>query len=300
MEKLTNPVLIIHELLWKAFNEGVTDLHLESSENYLRIRGRQLGKLSVWENYSKDLGKQIINRLKVLCRLETTKESLICESRILETHRLPPAFFRVSFLPSLYGEKIAIRILSRSLPFTSLAELGMPPAIENDLVNIVREGTGLMLIAGATGSGKTTTLYTLLEQSISEELHLMTFEDPIEYVLPKANQIPIHTGISFHQALKSCLRQDPDVILIGEIRDLEVARLAIDYSLSGHLVLSTLHSRNCSEAILRLKEFISSEKEKLSLAMLDQSLKGILSQNMSYQNGKASVNFEWVKTEYRV
>jgi Tfp pilus assembly ATPase PilU len=94
--------------------------------------------------------------------------------------------------------------------------------------------------------------------------------------------------------------QSVDVILIGEIRDLEVARLAIDYSLSGHLVLSTLHSRNCSEAILRLKEFISSEKEKLSLAMLDQSLKGILSQNMSYQNGKASVNFEWVKTEYRV
>jgi len=295
LETLTNPVLIIHELLWKAFDSGVTDIHLESSESHLRIRARQFGKLSLWQEFSKDLGKQIINRLKILCRLETTKESLVCESRILETHRLPPAFFRVSFLPSLYGEKIAIRILSRSLPFTSLSQLGMPHSIESDLVKIVQEGTGLVLIAGATGSGKTTTLYTMLEQCLSEELHLMTFEDPIEYVLPKANQIPIHTGMSFHQALKSCLRQDPDVILIGEIRDPEVARLAIDYSLSGHLVLSTLHSRNCAEALLRLKEFISSDQEKLSLMMLEQSLKGILSQSLSYQNGKASVNFEWVK-----
>jgi type II secretory ATPase GspE/PulE/Tfp pilus assembly ATPase PilB-like protein len=123
----------------------------------------------------------------------------------------------------------------------------------------------------------------------------MTFEDPIEYVLPKANQIPIHTGISFHQALKSCLRQDPDVILIGEIRDPQVARLAIDYALSGHLVLSTLHSRNCHEAALRLKEFISSDQEKLSLAMLEQSLKGVLAQSMTYENQKAKVSFEWSK-----
>lgn len=300
MEAFTNPVLIVHELLWKAFDSGVTDLHLESSENHLKIRARQLGKLTLWQEYPKDLGKQIINRLKILCRLETTKESLICESRILETHRLPPAFFRVSFLPSLYGEKIAIRVLSRTLPFTSLSQLGMPGFIENELNQIVRDGTGLILITGATGSGKTTTLYTLLEQCISEELHLMTFEDPIEYVLPKANQIPIHAGMSFHQALKSCLRQDPDVILIGEIRDPEVARLAIDYSLSGHLVLSTLHSRNCAEALLRLKEFVSHDQEILSVTMLEQSLKGILSQSMSYQNAKASVNFEWQKGPNRV
>ncbi len=292
---MTNPVLIIHELLWKAFDLGVTDLHFESSENHLKIRARHLGMLSVWENYPKDLGKQIINRLKILCRLETTKESLICESRILETHRLPPAFFRVSFLPSLYGEKIAIRILSRALPFIRLAQLGMPSKIENDLTQIVQEGTGLILIAGATGSGKTTTLYTLLEQCISEQLHLMTFEDPIEYVLPKANQIPIHASMSFHQALKSCLRQDPDVILIGEIRDQEVARLAIDYALSGHLVLSTLHSRNCHEALLRLNEFVASDQEKISNEMLQQSLKGILAQSLSYQNEKAVVNFEWAK-----
>lgn len=295
MEKLTNPVLIIHELLWKACQNNVTDIHLESLENNLRIRVRQFGLLVTWEEYPKELGKQMINRLKILCRLETTKETLICESRIFETHRLPPAFFRVSFLPSLYGEKIAIRILSRALPFTRLTQLGMPAAIEKELVQTVENGTGLVIICGATGSGKTTTLYTLLEQCVSEKLHLMTFEDPIEYVLPKANQIPIHAGMSFHQALKSCLRQDPDVILIGEIRDPAVARLAIDYSLSGHLVLSTLHSRNAAEAQLRLKEFITSDYEKLSVTMLDQSLKGILSQSMTYQNGKAFVNFEWVK-----
>jgi len=290
VEKIKNPVLIVKNLLWSAFESRISDIHIETKETGILIQFRQGGMLKIWNRFPLEMNESLINRIKILCRLETSTGSCINESRILEMEGLPPAHFRVSFLPSYFGEKIAIRVLGRDLKFKNSSEIGLTNPILNHIDKIFKKNCGLFLVTGPTGSGKTTTLHALLNENIPPTKNLITLEDPIEYIQKHATQIPVTKQVSFQAGLKACLRQDPDVLFIGEIRDSQTAQLAIEYALSGHLVLSTLHSDNCFQTILRLLDF------KISPLLIFEALQGILSQKLNYLHQQASAQFEFFNT----
>jgi type IV pilus assembly protein PilB len=246
-----------HEIAVNALNTRATDIHIEARSQESIVRTRIDGCLTLQGQYPIDLHERLITRIKILARLDIAEKRLPQDGRLLIGHDFshPNIDCRVSILPTLHGEKAVIRILPSCLEELSLEQIGLLPeqlAIVQDAINQVN---GLILVTGPTGSGKTRTLYSCLSALNQTRRNICSIEDPIEIRLPGVNQVAYHSkaGLDFPTIIRALLRQDPDVIMIGEIRDSASAELAIQAAQTGHLVLSTLHTRNAIGAVIRLK-----------------------------------------------
>ncbi len=237
---------IIHE----ARGIGSSDIHIEIYEEEARVRIRIDGHLVEKYKLTKDEYPEIVNKVKIKSNLDITEKRLPQDGRL----SFPEFDVRVSILPTLHGEKIVLRILARDASQVDLNKLGFEETEKADYLEGVKQPNGIVLISGPTGSGKTTTLYATLKILNEEKRNIMTVEDPIEYTLKGINQVQLkeNIGLTFASALRSFLRQDPDIIMLGEIRDAETAQMAIRAALTGHLVLSTIHTNSAWGTISRL------------------------------------------------
>jgi len=245
----------LDDLLHDALKLGASDVHFESGENFFRTRFRIDGLLRIAATPPLTLRDAIVSRIKVLARMDIAEKRLPQDGRIQYPHLDQVIDLRVSSLPTLYGEKIVIRILNFSRERPGLAALGYEPDDRAKLVQALGQPHGLILMTGPTGSGKTLSLYSCLELLNRTEVNISTVEDPCEIHLPGANQVTLNerAGLSFATSLRALLRQDPDVIMVGEIRDLETAEIAIQAAQTGHLVLSTLHTNDAPGTLARLR-----------------------------------------------
>ena len=247
---------LLDEILAKAVELQASDVHLEPREEYVRVRYRIDGLLQDGAPVHKAKQTSLLSRVKVLVNLD------IAESRLPQDGRTDLKIgrshldLRVSTIPTIHGEKAVIRLLDRRHAHLSLEDLGMEKEDLEIYRSVISKRNGIVLVTGPTGSGKTTTLYATLTQLNSKEVNIVTIEDPVEYQLPGINQIQVNpkSGLTFTRGLRSILRQDPDIIMVGEIRDLETAKIAIQAALTGHLVFSTLHTNDAPSAVTRLLE----------------------------------------------
>ena len=247
-------VKLINGLLIEAVKRGASDIHIEPFEHEIRVRYRIDGALLEIMRPPLKMKAALTSRIKILSQLN------IAERRVPQDGRLKLKMgnrvidFRVSTLPVLYGEKIVMRILDKGNLTLDLTKFGFEPKAEKDLMKAILNPYGMVLVTGPTGSGKTTTLYSALSRVNTPEVNIMTAEDPVEYNLMGINQVLVRTeiGLTFAAALKAFLRQDPNIIMIGEIRDLETGGIAIKAALTGHLVLSTLHTNDAASTITRM------------------------------------------------
>ena len=248
-------VRFVHKMLLDAINMGASDIHWEPYEKNLRVRYRKDGELRTASNPPVQLAPRIAARLKVMARLDLAERRVPQDGRIkLVLSKSKSIDFRVSTCPTLWGEKIVCRILDPSSTTVGVDALGFEPDQKESYLKTLARPQGMILVTGPTGSGKTVTLYTGLNILNTEDLNISTAEDPVEMNIPGINQVQINpkTGLEFSLALRSFLRQDPDVIMVGEIRDLETAEIAIKAAQTGHLVLSTLHTNDAPQSVTRL------------------------------------------------
>ena len=271
------PVIrLVQDLIARAAGDQASDIHVEPCEDNVRVRFRIDGILQTVETYSLALRAAIGSRIKIMARLNIAERRLPQDGRIKVNVRGREIDLRVSTMPTLWGESIVLRLLDRSSIELDFPKLGFAGRSYDDLAQLLKQPNGIVLVTGPTGSGKTTTLYTALSTLNSTERKIFTVEDPIEYQLPGVNQIQVQPkiGLTFANALRSILRQDPDIIMVGEIRDLETAQIAIQASLTGHLVLSTVHTNSAAATVTRLLDM---GVEKYLLA---SCLKGVLAQRL--------------------
>jgi len=272
------PVInLVNKILVKALQEGVSDIHVEPQEENLRIRFRKDGVLrQAFEPLPKKIIPAVTARFKIVSNLDIAERRLPQDGRIRRLFQGRKIDFRVSTLPSRYGEKVVLRILDNSVTQLGLNKLITDQQSLEIVQEMVSRPFGLILVTGPTGSGKTTTLYSALAERNSPGINISTVEDPIEYTLPGLTQVQVirDKGLDFAQALRSFLRQDPDVILVGETRDPETAKTAIEAALTGHLVLTTLHTNDAAGAIARLDEM------GIEPFMVSSSLIGVLAQRL--------------------
>ena len=247
-------VKLINGLLTDAVQRGASDIHLEPMENEIRVRYRIDGALQEVMKPPVRMKAALISRVKILSQLNIAERRMPQDGRLKLKMGSRVVNFRVSTLPCLFGEKIVLRILDRGNLTLDLSTFGFEPRAEADLLQAILNPYGMVLVTGPTGSGKTTTLYSALQRINTLDRNIMTAEDPIEYHLHGINQLQVKTdiGLTFAAALRAFLRQDPNVIMIGEIRDLETAGIAVKAALTGHLVLSTLHTNDAPSTVTRL------------------------------------------------
>jgi len=247
-------VKLINGLLTDAVQRGASDIHIESYEHELRVRYRVDGALQEVMKPPVKMKAALISRVKILSSLNIAERRMPQDGRLKLKMGNRVIDFRVSTLPCLFGEKIVLRILDKGNLTLDLGTFGFEPKAEHDLLQAILNPYGMVLVTGPTGSGKTTTLYSALQRINTVDSNIMTAEDPIEYNLHGINQVQVKNdiGLTFAAALRAFLRQDPNVIMIGEIRDLETAGIAIKAALTGHLVLSTLHTNDAPSTITRL------------------------------------------------
>ncbi|MDP3921645.1 MAG: ATPase, T2SS/T4P/T4SS family [Candidatus Omnitrophota bacterium] len=249
------PVIQLVDLIIKqAYEEGASDIHIEPEEKMLRVRYRVDGVLHEAAEPPKEMESEIISRIKVLAEMDIAETRIPQDSRIKMDIQGKNVDMRVSTMPTVYGENVVIRILKDAGAVLDLSSLGFTDEMKKMFEGIIRHPYGMILETGPTGSGKTTTLYAALRMINTVERNIVTIEDPVEYKLPLIRQIPVNVkaGLTFPTALRSILRQDPDVIMVGEIRDQETAEIAIQSALTGHLVLSTLHANTAAGVVTRL------------------------------------------------
>ena len=246
----------VNTILSTALERGASDIHLEPDRHGLLVRLRIDGHLHDLESIDGEARAAIVSRVKIMARMDITERRLPQDGRVTVTIRGRDTDLRISTLPTMHGESTVIRLLRRDETGLDWNTLGFTAALQQRLSDILSNPNGIFLVTGPTGSGKTTTLYTALRQLNAPEKKLISVEDPVEIRLPGINQVQVQSeiGLDFAYALRSILRQDPDIVMIGEIRDLETAEIAIRASLTGHLVLSTLHTNNAAAAITRLIE----------------------------------------------
>jgi len=252
-KNISNSDDLLSKILGEANSIGCSDIHIESYENNCRIRFRLDGKLIERYVLNKDQYPAFINRVKISSNLDIAEKRLPQDGRMLfETDE--KFDIRVSILPTLYGEKAVLRLLSKDTSSLAIEDLGFDEHQLKHYLESIRKPHGIILISGPTGSGKTTTLYATLKLLNKEETNITTIEDPIEYTLEGVNQVQLKEsiGLNFASAIRTFLRQDPDIIMLGEIRDVETAQMAIRASLTGHLVLSTIHTNSAIGTINRL------------------------------------------------
>lgn len=247
-------VNMLNTILLRAIESRASDIHIEPFEDYVRVRFRVDGELRNEQDIVKNT--QLISRIKVMANLNIAEKRIPQEGRIFINIGDDDYDLRVSIMPVAYGEKAAIRILKRRNFLMSKEELGFKRCDLEKIESMIRMHYGIILITGPTGSGKSTTLYTLLNELNDGKRNIVTIEDPVEYMIKGINQMNINTKLelTFASGLRSILRQDPDVIMIGEIRDPETAEIAVRAAITGHLVFSTLHTGDASEVIIRLME----------------------------------------------
>ena len=249
-------IKFVNQIIWEAFKDRATDIHLEPQEDELRIRNRIDGILHQvpMPPQLKRFQASIISRIKVMSGMNISEKRLPQDGRINVRIKGEEIDIRVSTVPTVYGESVSLRLLTRGKIFLSLEKLGFAPKDEAMIREIIIKPHGIFLVTGPTGSGKSTSLYAFLSSINSIQKRIITIEEPVEYELKGINQIAVRPeiGLSFAMGLRHILRQDPNVVMIGEIRDLETAEIAIRASLTGHLVFSTLHTNDASSAFTRL------------------------------------------------
>ena len=249
------PVIrLINALLTQALREGASDIHIEPFETRSVVRVRIDGTLRDLIEPARALHAAIVSRVKIMAQMDIAEKRLPQDGRITLRVAGKPVDVRVSTIPTGHGERVVMRLLDKQAGRLDLEQLGMDKAALAQMDKMIKEPHGIILITGPTGSGKTTTLYAALSRLDAASLNIMTVEDPIEYALDGISQTQVNTRIemNFARALRTILRQDPDVVMIGEIRDLETAQIAVQASLTGHLVFATLHTNDAVSAVTRL------------------------------------------------
>ncbi|MFH1239171.1 MAG: ATPase, T2SS/T4P/T4SS family, partial [bacterium] len=249
------PVIkLINSIIMQAIQSRASDIHIEPEKNIMRVRFRVDGVLHEIMSPPKRLHAPMISRVKVMAEMDIAEKRLPQDGRFHVKFWEKEIDFRVSTLATINGEKVVLRILDKSAFSFGLEQLGFSPDILTKFEKLVKKPYGIILVTGPTGSGKTTTLYAALDKINTLDKNILTIEDPVEYELKSVNQIPINAkvGLSFAEVLRTVLRQDPNVIMIGEIRDVETAEIAIRAALTGHLVFSTLHTNDAPGAVTRL------------------------------------------------
>jgi type IV pilus assembly protein PilB len=247
-------IRFVNLVLAQAIRDKASDIHFEPFEHDFKIRYRIDGALYEMTPPPKHLALPILSRLKVLASLNIAERRLPQDGRIKLNLGGRAVDLRVSTLPTQFGESVVLRVLDQSAMQLELGQLGLPTAIRSGVDEVIRRPNGIFIVTGPTGSGKTTTLYSCLRILNTVDAKLLTVEDPVEYEIDGIMQVPVNpaAGLTFARALRTFLRQDPDIVMVGEIRDLETAQIAIQASLTGHLVLSTLHTNDAPSAVTRL------------------------------------------------
>ena len=247
-------IVFVNRILADAYIKGVSDIHVEPYEKAFRIRFRIDGSLMEVQRPPRKLMLPIISRLKILSQLDISERRLPQDGRIKLEVGGAPIDYRVSCLPTLFGEKVVMRLLDQSNLNVDLEKCGFEPDQIKIFKNAIHQPFGMCLVTGPTGSGKTTTLYSALADLNKPDTNISTAEDPVEFNLEGINQVNVKKdiGLDFAAALKSFLRQDPDIIMVGEIRDQEVGEIAVEAALTGHMVLSTLHTNDAPSTVTRL------------------------------------------------
>ena len=269
-------IRLVNQLISQAVESRASDIHIDPFENLLRVRYRYDGVLHEMEAPPRSLQAAVVSRIKIMAMLDIAERRLPQDGRIKLVVRGHEVDLRVSTIPSLHGESVVLRILDRSAVNLDFDKLGLEDGLRDQLCRQLALPNGIVLVTGPTGSGKTTTLYTSLLHLNSVERNIVTVEDPIEYQLPGITQIQVkpQIGLNFASLLRAILRHDPDIVMIGEIRDLETAQIAIQASLTGHLVLSTLHTNSAAATIARLRDM------GLEDYLLTATLNGIMAQRL--------------------
>lgn len=272
----TPVIRMVNTLLLEAIQQGSSDIHFEPTEEGLSIRYRIDGVLQQKHVPPREYQLQILTRLKVMAKMDIAEHRLPQDGRIKLRHGGREIDFRVSTLPIVYGERIVIRILDKGNVVLGLDRLGMGGEILKQFRKLVHTPEGIVLVTGPTGSGKTTTLYSAISEVNDREVNIITVEDPVEYKIAGISQMHVNPRIdlTFAKGLRHILRQDPDVIMIGEIRDRETAEIAIQASLTGHLVLSTLHTNDAPSALTRLADM------GIAPYLLASSILGVIAQRL--------------------
>jgi general secretion pathway protein E len=269
-------IRLINALLTEAIKENASDIHIESFEHSLLVRFRVDGMLREILQPPRAWGALLVSRVKVMAHLDIAEKRLPQDGRISLRVAGRPVDVRVSTIPSGHGERVVLRLLDKREGRLNLPQLGMEPATEALLDKLIHRPHGILLVTGPTGSGKTTTLYAALSRLNERKRNIMTVEDPIEYYIDGISQTQVNSKVemSFARGLRAILRQDPDVVMVGEIRDLETAEIAVQASLTGHLVLSTLHTNSAVGSITRLRDM------GVEPFLLSSSLIGVLAQRL--------------------
>lgn len=269
-------VRFVQDALRMAVEQGASDIHLRPTRSGAEMLFRILGELVRQEAPAAQAFPSIISRLKILANLDISERRLPQDGRLRFNVGGTPVDVRISTMPHVHGEAAVLRLLGRELAVADLAELGFSPGIQDRLDQLFTASDGLILVTGPTGSGKTTTLHAALKQLLRPDLNVVTIEDPVEYRVDGAAQIQVEEkiGLTFPRVLRSLLRQDPDIILVGEIRDGETARIAVQAALTGHLVLATLHTNSAPAAVPRLVDM------GVEAYLLAAVLRGVLAQRL--------------------
>ncbi|OPJ61521.1 GspE/PulE family protein [Clostridium oryzae] len=269
-------VKMVDYLIKNAVEARASDIHIEPFEKIIRIRYRIDGELQEVSKLSSDSLASLVTRIKILANLNIAEKRLPQDGRILIKQEKGDVDLRVSILPTVFGEKVVIRILSRDNYSIGMDMLGMNEYERNQFNNIIKSPHGIILVTGPTGSGKSTTLYSVLNELNTVDKNIVTVEDPVEYTLKGINQVNVNAkaGLTFASGLRSILRQDPDIVMIGEIRDVETAEIAIRAAITGHLVLSTLHTNDAPSTIMRLVDM------GIQSYLVATSLSGVIAQRL--------------------
>ncbi len=269
-------IRLINALLTQAVKENASDIHIEPFENRLVVRFRVDGQLREVLAPQRAAAAPIVSRIKVMAKLDIAEKRLPQDGRIALRVAGRPVDVRVSTIPAGYGERVVLRLLDKQAGRLDLEKLGMQPQMLDQVHDLISRPHGILLVTGPTGSGKTTTLYAALSKLNEATRNILTVEDPIEYYLDGIGQTQVNTKVdmSFARGLRAILRQDPDVVMVGEIRDLETAQIAVQASLTGHLVLSTLHTNSAVGAVARLRDM------GVEPFLLSSSMIGVIAQRL--------------------
>ena len=269
-------IKFVNSMFYQATKKNASDIHIETHEMFGLIRFRIDGVLITQTKLPKNIINLIINRIKVISNLDISEKRVPQDGRTQIKIAKKSTDIRVSIIPTYSGEKAVLRLLMESEDIPTLTELGFDESIKKGFKELLEHSYGMILVTGPTGSGKSTTLHSFLQTIATPEKNIITIEDPVEYKADNINQIQVNTkvGLTFASALRSILRQDPDIIMVGEIRDKETATIAIQAALTGHLMLSTLHTNNAPATITRLMDM------GIEPFLLSSSLIGILSQRL--------------------
>ena len=269
-------IRLINAVLTQAVRENASDIHVEPFENRLVVRFRVDGVLREVLQSRRALAPLVVSRIKVMSRLDIAEKRLPQDGRISLKIAGRPVDVRVSTIPAGHGERVVLRLLDKQAGRLELTALGMDPKIQAAADELIHKPYGIILVTGPTGSGKTTTLYSALERLNDNTRNIMTVEDPIEYYIDGIGQTQVNTKVemTFARGLRAILRQDPDVVMVGEIRDIETAQIAVQASLTGHLVLSTLHTNTAVGAITRLRDM------GVEPFLLSSTLLGVVAQRL--------------------